>query len=92
MVPIKHNACSGKMMILKSQVDSVSFFRHSSRDGSPASSYRHHEKAQSTTPAPSSGDFFDGIPDQMPVMPVLILLVLDITFGNFRKLIGYPSS
>ena len=67
----------------------LSFFRHSSRDGSPASSYRHQEKAPSSTPAPTNGELFDEMPDQMPVTPVLILLVLYITFGKYILKINF---
>ena len=69
----------------------LSFFRHSSRDGSPASSYRHQEKAPSSTPAPTNGELFDEMPDQMPVTPVLILLVLYITFGKSILKINFKS-
>ena len=62
----------------------TTLLRHSSRDGSPASLFRRQEKmAPPSTPAPTtSGDIFDEIPDQMPIMPVLILIVGYLTLGN----------
>ena len=61
----------------------TTLLRNSPRDGSPASLFRRQEKvALASTPAPASEDFFDEIPDQMPVMPVLILLIGYITLGN----------
>ena len=58
---------------------------NSSRDGSPASLFRRQEKtAPPSTPAPTTTgrDLFDEIPDQMPIMPVLILIVGYLTLGN----------
>ena len=80
---LKTNRIDGTVCIKYWNQMSVLLFRTHSRDGSPAgSSYRHQEKAPVSTPAPTNGEIFDEMPDQMPVTPVLILLVLYITFGN----------